>query len=424
VQEDLLHYLWRYQKFNHSQLRTTQGQPIEVLSPGFLNEGVGPDFSNAKIRMDGLLWNGPVEMHIKASAWYLHGHQNDARFDGVILHVVWQNDIDVCLSSGERLPTVCLSDYVNEKLLERHKSQFLVQKKFIPCEQNLPYFDVKKWVFWKERLYVERLEAQTSRIHTFLEQSKNNWDAVLFWLLAKGFGLNKNGMAFLEMAQSFPFRIIQKCRKETLMLEALFFGQLGLLNDLKDDYQYHLAKEYDFLKAKFALSAKSISPLTFGRLRPTNFPTLRLAQLAQLYHLQEGLFKKIVGATNTNLVRHLLQCTPSDYWKSHYHFAVKSKPTPKKLTASFQDLLLINVVIPLRFAYFKYQGRANEANSMLWAHELKAEHNKVVEGFRKLKVDIQSVLDSQSVLHLKNQYCDVCKCLRCVIGFDLMQKDA
>lgn len=423
MHEDLLQYLWRYQKFDHYNLKTLQGDRIQVISPGFLNEGVGPDFSNAKIRMDSLLWTGPIELHVNASAWYLHRHQNDVQYDGVILHVVWHNDVDVCLSSGEILPTLCLSDYVDKNLLKRHKAQFLVKKRFIPCEIGLPYFDTNKWIFWKERLYIERLEGQTYRIQKLLQQTKNNWDAVLFQLLAKGFGLNKNGAAFMDMAQRLPFGVIQKCQHQVILLEALFLGQLGLLEESKDAYHQRLKSEYDFLCAKFQIKKCHAATVTFGRLRPSNFPTLRLAQLAQLYYFQKGLFKKIMEAKNVKAVKRFLQCSPSTYWKSHYHFAVKSKTSLKKLTPSFQNLLLVNVVIPLRFAYFKYEGKTDESSVLRWAREIKAEENSVVEGFRKMRVDIETVLDSQSVLHLKKHYCDIHKCLRCVVGFDLMQKD-
>lgn len=329
MQEDLLHYLWRYQKFDHSNLKTIQGDSIELLSPGFINEGVGPDFSHAKIRMDSLLWTGPVELHVNASAWYLHRHQNDAKYDGVILHVVWNYDTDVCLSSGQILPTLCLSEYVDKNLLKRYKAQFLVKKNFVPCEMALPYFDNNKWIFWKERLYIERLELQTSRIQELLQQTKNNWDAVLFQLLAKGFGLNKNGTAFMEMAQSFPFGVIQKCQHQTPLLEALIFGQLGLLGPGKDAYHQQLKSEYEFLRAKFKLKRCQATSVTFGRLRPSNFPTLRLAQLAQLYHLQKGLFRKIMAAKNVKAARQFLQSHPQRIGNHTINLVLKVKQHQK-----------------------------------------------------------------------------------------------
>ena len=353
IKEDLLHYLWRYQKFSHKKLKTIQGISLEILSPGFLNQGVGPDFSNAKIRMDKLLWTGPVELHVSASAWYQHNHHRDSNYDAVILHVVWEADVDVCLANGTPLPTLCLSHNIETQLLERHKALFLKKKKFISCEDELPNFDQKKWLFWKERLYVERLEEQTLRIQDLLVKTTSHWDAVLFHLLAKGFGLNKNSAAFLAMAQSIPFGVILKCQNRLFQLEALFFGQLGLLTEAKEGYALELKQEYTFLKSKFSLRKTVAQSLTFGRLRPANFPTLRLAQLAQLYHNQGGLFQKLMHAKNPQTAKKYLSCSPSDYWKTHYHFEIKSKMTPKASSNRFKDLLLINVVIPLRFSYFK-----------------------------------------------------------------------
>jgi len=423
VQEDLLQYLWRYQKFSHAKLKTTKGVDLQILSPGFLNESVGPDFSNAKIRMDALLWAGPVEVHVNASAWYQHGHHKDANYEAVILHVVWHNDTDICLSNGQAMPTLCLSEYVASAILDQYRAQFLTPKRFIACENALPAFDTSKWLFCKERLYVERLEGQTKHIEYLLQQNTNNWEAVLFQMLAKGVGLNKNGAAFLEMAQSFSFTIIQKCQPNITYLEALFLGQLGLLQGHKDAYQQKLKSEYAFLKSKFKLKKSLENATTFGRLRSANFPTIRLAQLAQLYHIQQGLFEKLMKAQNTKQVRQYFNTATSSYWESHYNFEVKSKTSVKKMTPAFQDLLLVNVVIPLRFAYFKYQGKSHDMKLLQWAREIKAEHNALMNKFRACNLKVKTVLDSQSLLHLKKQYCDAQKCLRCAVGFHIMQKD-
>ena len=424
MKEDLLHFIWRYQKFSPNNLKTTTGLALQVLSPGFLNEGVGPDFSNAKIQMDELFWIGPVELHVNASSWYQHAHHNDPKYDAVILHVVWNDDIDVCLSGGKALPTLCLSHYVDQQLLSRYQSQFSKNKKFITCEKSLHRFEKNKWIFWKERLYVERLEGKTTQIQALLKQTTNNWDAVLFQLLAKGFGLNKNGITFLEMAQSIPFYVIQKCQHDVFLLEALLFGQLGLLEEDKEGYHLQLKKEYEFLKLKFKLKKRITHPPTFGRLRPANFPTVRIAQLAQLYHHQKRLFKKFMESESPKEASQYLKCSTSTFWNTHYTFHVKSKEVVKTSSHSFRELLLINVVIPLRFAYFKYQGKAHEMRLVEWANEIKAEQNSTMQSFKMLNLDIQTVFDSQSLLHLKKTYCNLQKCLRCSIGFHIMQKDS
>jgi len=383
--------LWRFQKFTKSSLQTVNGESLEILFPGHLNSLSGPDFSEAKLYLDQLYWCGAVELHVNASDWFRHAHHTDSRYDNVILHVVWNFDSDVCYPKGTPIPTLELRNYVDEKVVENYNNNFRKKTQFIPCESQLTAFSSSKWLAFQERLFVERMEWRTRTIREALQQSKNDWEAVFFSVLAKGFGLNLNGNSLYAMAQSIPFKCVLQTRTDVLNLEALFMGQAGLLKlPQKGNYHAELYQRYQYLKSKYKLRINPLVKIHFARLRPPNFPTIRLAQLAQVYAKSAALFQAVVQGTSL-----------SNYF----------------------ELLLINTLIPIRYAYANYCGKGVEDALFEWAASVPAENNRILSQFKALEVPQINAIASQALLHLHKNYCTFTKCLSCQVGYELMKTE-
>lgn len=419
MKEDFLHYVWKFQKFLHSRLKTVQVDSLQVIHVGFHNQHDGPDFSNAQIYIADLKWVGSVEIHLKSSDWYRHNHHKDEAYNNVILHVVWEDDIAVCRADGSLLPTLVLKENIPASLLENHKRTFSRTIDFIPCEANFNKVPSPLFQLWKERLFVARLEEKSQRIQSLLAATKNDWEAVLFLLLSRNFGLNINGEAFFEMAKSIPFKVIRKLQQDERALEALLLGQAGLLATAKSSvYGASLCEEFKYLQHKFSLPSSSVA-VRFMRLRPQNFPTIRLVQLAQLYASSQQLFAKIFEA-KTLSVQWMTKVGVSSFWKTHYTFDKVSKAREKKITSAFVDLLQVNTLILLYFCYQRSKGKDPNAKVFELMQAIKPEKNVVVEGFRALGVNANNALDTQSFLHLKKGYCELKKCLLCSVGVHLL----
>lgn len=427
MQEAFLHYVWKYKKFQLTQAKTTDDKNIVLVNAGFHNEHEsGPDFFNAKLKIEEQLWAGNVEIHIKASDWYAHGHETNPAYDNVILHVVWENDAEIFRKDNTPIPTLELKSLVKKEILFNYQN--LVHSnlsKWINCENDFANFDDFVLNNWLERIYVERLEEKSETITELLEKSNNNWEEVLFKLFAKNFGLNVNGAAFLEMANSVPFTIVQKSAQHPMHLEALFFGQAGMLEDeIESPYYFQLKKEYQFIKQKFGLNNACIHPVKYFRLRPDNFPTIRLAQLAGLYETQKQLFSALIQAKTTTEIRKLLQGETETFWQTHYTFEKESSQRNKKLSESFIDLLIINTVIPIKFCHSKFQGNTKEENFLSLIRSIKAESNTTISKFNKIRPKtVTNAMLSQSLIHLKKNYCDKNRCLHCALGLQLLQRN-
>jgi hypothetical protein len=422
MKESLLHFIWSHQKFFDRNFQTRNGVRLAVLHPGVVNSNQGPDFLDAKIYLDGLYWSGSVELHVNASDWYRHGHQCDSNYEGVILHVVWNFDMDVCYPNGNPIPTLELANYVQKDLLDQYQNRFKQLPNFISCEQHLSQFTTVEWLGWQDRLFVERMESRVSSIYELLKKHNNDWEAVLFVFLAKGFGLNLNGETFYEMALQIPIKRIRQLHKKTEDLEALFMGQLGLLNPpLKDAYQKNLFHRYQYLKIKFSLKKFCSIPVKFGRLRPPNFPTIRLAQLAQLYGSNSSLFQSMVDSPTLDEAFELFRVKASSYWVRHFNFGVRGKIQPKVITRTFFNLIVINTLLPIRFAYQSYLGKDGTQDLFEWASKIPSEHNRILNGFANLGVPIINASSSQSLIQLFKNYCSKKKCLKCRVGFQLMK---
>lgn len=423
MQEDFLHYLWKHKKFDVLNIQTSEYEDIEIINVGQHNLNSGPDFFNAQLRIANQLWAGNVEVHIKSSDWFVHHHEKDKAYDNVILHVVWEHDTDIYRKDNSKLPTLVLKDYVSEESVRAYKALLSNKVSWINCENDFSEVDDFIIQNWLERLYFERLESKSKSIEELLTKSSNNWEAVLFKLLTKSFGLKVNGDAFFSLANSFDFSIIRKLQSNPLQLEALLFGQANMLNDnLESSYVKDLQSEFKFLKQKFDLRNDGVLPIQYFRLRPKNFPTIRLSQLAMVYHLNQNLFSTVAGLDSTEEFYKVFKASTSKFWESHYTFEKASKTSKKTLTKSFVDLLLINTVIPLMYCYSKNVGKDNYKTIINLIKKIKPEKNSIINKFQSLKPVSNSAMQSQALLELKNEYCNKNKCLQCSIGNYLLSK--
>jgi hypothetical protein len=423
MQEDFLHYIWQHKKMDIVHLKTSQYETLEIVSVGQHNTNSGPDFFNAQLIIADQLWAGNVEVHIKSSDWFVHNHETDKAYDNVILHVVWEHDTEIFRKDNSIIPTLELKQYVDSQVFNNYNELLTAKNKWINCESDFAEVDNFIIDSWLERLYIERLERKSKTIEALLQDSKNNWEAVLFKMLAKNFGLKVNGDAFFSMANAIDYSVIRKLQTNQTALEALFFGQAGLLDeDIQESYFLELQKEYKFLKQKFQLNTTEVIPIQFFRLRPQNFPTLRLSQLATLYSLHTNLFSQIIETHSLKEFHRLFHVATTAFWETHFSFGKESKSTPKKIARPFIDLLLINTIIPLKFAYARHQGKdINEALLELVQH-IPSEKNSIVSAFNNLKKVSNSALQSQALIQLKTEYCDKNKCVQCAIGNALIIK--
>ncbi len=423
MQEDFLHYTWKHKKIDVTNLKTTNNEVITILSVGQHNLNAGPDFFNAQLKIDNQLWVGNLEVHIKSSDWFLHNHEQDKAYDNVILHVVWEHDTNVYRKDNTTIPTLELKEYISRTALNNYQQLFSKTNKWINCEQDFANIDDFMMQNWLERLYFERLERKAESINQLLKISKNDWEAVLFKMLAKNFGLKVNADAFLSMVNTIDFSIIRKLQNNQTSLEALFFGQADLLSeDIQDPYFQSLIKEHQFLKQKFSLFNENITPIKFFRLRPSNFPTIRLSQLAGLYNKEQNLFSKINEILTIKDFYTLFSIETSPFWESHYTFDKDSKKSKKRLSKAFIDLLIINTIIPIKFTYAIYQGKQIEEDIVKLIQQIVSEKNNITQKFNSLKKVSNSALQSQALLQLKNEYCNKNKCLQCTIGNSLLTK--
>ena len=422
MKENLLHFVWKLKLFSGAQLKSTKGEIIEIISAGNANLNAGPDFLNAKLVINNQLWAGNVEIHLNSSDWYAHNHEIDENYDSVILHVVWEHSVDVFRKSNQPIATLELKNYISKELLDNYQQLFSKNKNWINCEKDIESVDSFILTNWLERLYVERLENKSEQIQNTVTNLNNNWEAALFVLLAKNFGLKINSEAFMNFANSFDFSIVRKVCGNLVQMEALFFGQAGMLsNDYESEYFKNLKKEYHFLQVKFQLTPISNGQIHFFRLRPNNFPTIRLSQLAMVYHSHQNLFSKIVETEDIKEFYGLFDLATSNYWETHFTFENASKKSIKKITKPFIDLLLINTLIPLKFLYLKSLGKNDISSVLTIIANIKPEKNEIISKFNELNIKSKTAFETQALLQLKNEYCSKQLCLNCAIGKELMK---
>ncbi len=424
MQEDFLHYLWKFKKFDFGKARSTNNSKLSILDSGSHNHNSGPDFFNAKVEINNQLWAGNVEIHIKSSDWYLHRHETDANYDNVILHIVWEDDMEIFRKDNSTIPTLELKPLVHPDSLEKYNSLVLNgTNKWINCEKDFNRFDDFTLNNWLERVYFERLERKSIQIQEMLKASGNNWEEVLFKLLLRNFGFKINADSFESLANTIDFKVIQKHENSPLKMESLIFGQAGLLNEDMDlPYYTSLKLEYEFLKQKFNLDNSLVISPQYFRLRPDNFPNIRLSQFAQLYSQNAQLFSKVITCESKEDLYDLFNSETSEFWQSHFTFKKEHKIRKKALTKSFVDLLIINTIIPLKYCYLKETGNKDTSEMLEIIQNINPEKNSVVENFNRLRAKTAtSAYHSQALLQLKNEYCDKNACLQCLLGTKLIQ---
>jgi len=419
MKESILHYIWQQKLFTAHALRTTEEEIVEVIDVGKLNSDAGPDFFNAKIKIADTIWAGNIEIHTQASDWNKHNHQHDKAYDSVILHVVKFADTDIQRSAGEKIPQL---ELIYPAHIEENYEKLIREQKWIPCADkigNVPDIFIQSW---KNALLTERLEQKMNAIQRLLAENNQHWEEAFYITLARSFGFSTNSQAFEMLAKSLPLSALGKHKNDLFQIEALLFGQSGLLNnELTEEYSLKLKKEYDFLKVKFNLQPINAELWKLLRLRPDNFPHIRIAQFATLIHSSSKLFSRIIENPEIDYLNKIFKTEPSEYWKSHYLFGHTSPEKSKKLGKSSINSILINTVVPFLFCYAHQKGNQDlKDKALVLLEQIPAEKNSIVSGWENIGMKIETAYDSQAFLQLKKRYCDDKNCLRCRIGHKVL----
>ena len=431
--ESLVRYIWKHRLLPLSELKTTDGQPIEVIHPGMENRSDGPDFFNAKVKIAGTLWVGNVEIHGRASDWMQHGHDSNVRYDSVVLHVAETVDKVVVRTDGTPIPQLELKvpQHIADNYAQLHKTEH-----YPPCYRIIPELSSLTLHSFLSSLLCERFEMRAAQIAERYDAHDKNWDDALFCTLARNFGFGINGEAFEEWARRIDFRAVDKHADNLLQVEAIFFGQAGLLADeaipeyyhselTTDEYYQSLCREYKFLAHKFGLHPMCYTQWRHLGMRPANFPHVRLAQLAMLYHEHRVSVSKLLAAPDRMSITALLGVNASEYWDTHYVFgSTVSAPIKKRITSSTVTLLLINSVAPFYHSYGRRKDNeqyCEQAIALL--EQLKAENNYIIRGWSDCGILVKNAADSQALIQLKKQYCDRRDCLRCRIGYEYLKQE-
>ena len=425
MKEELLHYVWQHRLFATEQLKTTNGETIEIIDCGKKNEDAGPDFFNAKIKIGKTLWVGNVEIHAASSEWMQHNHHKDKSYDSVILHVVEKANAIVYRQNGEEIPQMEIT--IKKEVKERHE-QLLASETWIRCEPWWNRLPPEFIHIYLSRLLNGRFIRKTEAIMEHLAQNNNNWEETFYIFLARNFGMNTNSLPFEMLAKSLPLALLGKHKNSLLQIEAMLFGQAGLLNSTKnnDDDKYFqiLQREYAFLSHKFSLSPIDSSLWKFAKIHPANFPHIRLAQFAALIHQSRKLFSKLLETNGPDKLRDLFQCKASPYWETHYSFGESSTKRTKTIGEKSIDTLLINTVVPFLFAYsVKKEIPEAQEKAYTLLEKIAPEQNSIIEKWETLGIKARSAYETQALLELKKQYCDEKRCLQCGIGHKLLSKD-
>lgn len=428
--EQLLHYTWKHRLFPLSPLTTTDGQAVEVIDPGLHNHNSGPDFFNAKVKIGSTLWVGNVEIHDRASDWYQHGHDHDSHYDNVVLHVCSVIDRDVYDSQGKRLLQMQLD--VPSSVRDNYR-ELMRTDSYPPCYRVIPSLSRLTVHAWLSALQVERLEQKTEAIVRRARQCGGSWEDAYFVTLARNYGFGINGDAFEQWALNVPLRAVDKHRDDLFQIEAIFMGQAGLLDisavpecyreeALREGYFKRLSDEYRYLSHKFSMTPMDVGLWRFLRLRPQNFPHIRLSQLARLYYDRKAGLSQLLSCESIEQLKSLLSSSVTPYWETHYTFGSVSGKSGKRLSSNSLSLLMINTAIPMLFAMGRHQAKEELCDrSFTFLEQLKAENNFIIRMWRQCGLDVNNAGDSQALIQLKREYCDRRDCLRCRFGYEYLK---
>lgn len=422
--EDFLHYVWKFRLFERVGLQTTDGEELEIFSAGMHNSDSGPDFQNARLRIGETVWAGNVEVHISSSDWQKHGHTTDDSYSNVILHVVYKDDKPLVLPNGRHVPTLELHSRIPDDLYNRYHNLVFGNQTIIPCEASIGSVDGLTMQNWLTRVLVERLEKRSAAVIDALNLNRGDWEETFYQFLAANFGFKTNAVPFELLAKSLPQITLAKHKNNPLQIEALIFGQAGFLGgDVKDEYPLKLKSEYEFLQKKYKLTPIENHLWKFMRLRPQNFPTIRLAQFAALVVHSNHLFSKVLEIKDMKALRNLFsEIKVNPYWEDHYRFDAESTSSSKNMGQASIDILLLNTLALFLFSYGKHNQIQHYINRCLKLLEhLPNENNKIITDFVNLGVKITTAFESQALLELKNNYCNYKKCLHCGVGNKILK---
>lgn len=417
MKEDFIHFIWKSKSLPVMRLLTTDGRQVHILKWGHHNHDSGPDFLQATILIDGQKWVGNIEMHVRSTDWHRHKHQEDAVYNSVVLHVVWDHDHEVLNEQGHTLPTVELKSIVSPRLHDRYLN-LLHSSSGLPCENHIMDYSEIKLSSWLQRLFIERLESRRTTIMRFYEETKQDWEVAFLLQLGQAFGLRKNQLGFLMLVRSIPYRLLAKYATDRFRLEAILYGQSGFLHSrVRDHYPRSLLKEYRYLKWKYKLVPVDPKVWNLLRMRPVSFPTVRISQLADLIEDGVPLLRRFIECTSLVELHDLLHLKSTGYWKTHFLFDKPSPVSTKRMGKSFRELLLINGILPFLYTYAEATGRDGlSAKVVDWMFEIPPEQNKIVKQWSERTEVIQSAAHSQGLVHLDKYYCAPRRCTHCSIG--------
>lgn len=429
--EQLLHYTWKHKLYPLKELTTSDGQRVEIVDPGLHNRNAGPDFFNAKIRIGSTMWVGNVEIHDKSSDWYQHGHDKDSRYDNVVLHVAAELDTEVMKSNGEYVPQLQLS--VPDDVLT-HYDELQKTDEYPPCYKVIPHLSALIIHSWMAALQTERLEQKTEAIRKRAELCNGSWEDAYFVTLARNYGFGINGEVFEQWAYNIPLNAVAHHRDDLFQIEAIFMGQAGLLeldsipeyyqkDALNDGYFAKLRNEYQYLAHKFSMKPIDFKLWRFLRLRPQNFPHIRISQLANLYYQQKAGLSQLMECETLDELKNVLKSQVTPYWETHYTFGSTSPKNEKHLSYGSINLLMINTAIPMLFAYGRHTSKEVLCDRAFdFLEQLKAENNHIIRMWQQVGLPVKTAGDSQALIQLKKEYCDKKECLRCRFGYEYLRR--
>lgn len=418
--EELLHHIWQHRLFSQNELKTVGGQQLQILRPGELNTDAGPDFRNVRMKIDGTEWAGNVEVHVRSSDWLRHNHQHDSNYANIILHVVFEDDLKESLGS---FPTLELKPFVSDQILRRYENLSSSTSE-LPCGKQ--FLDVPELVrnAWFDSLLIGRLQRKSEWMHSLVDECEGDLEQAFMVALFRSFGMKVNAEPFEELAKLTSWKVLTKHQDNLFQLEAILFGNAGFLESPKDDYQRKLKQEFDFLKHKYGLVPMEMKRWKFLRLRPANFPTVRIAQLAALFHAT-GAFYRWFSGQPEKIELQKLKVHPSSYWKTHYNFGTESASRSKQLGSSMAQNMLVNAVAPFLFVTAQREAKPElQDRALSILQQLSAEKNVKVNAFAELGLKVQNAAESQALIELKTNFCDLKKCLICSIGANILKTDS